>query len=249
MLPFDQKKASILREIGETLGDVPDALPKGLIDVQCLPIMAVINRHADMVTTSSCSGRILVFVEGEKEGKVGGKGEGGRWLYVNHIDTAADRALVFSWYESPEVRFDGDVAALAAASRCVLFKYEPMILHVACRDSATAAALFQTAMGCGFRESGIGSGNNVAVRISLRLDIPVGAHAGDALVSMCVLREYLAMAGRMALARHDENVRRMEKLLHAIEAMRVKSAVASETKEERRERKRREGLARQQQQT
>ncbi|KPI88406.1 hypothetical protein ABL78_2471 [Leptomonas seymouri] len=38
-----------------------DLSPKGSVDVKCLPVMNVLNTHADYITTSSCSGRISLF--------------------------------------------------------------------------------------------------------------------------------------------------------------------------------------------
>lgn len=36
----------------------------------------------------------------------------------------------------------------------LVFRFEPMIVAVECRDAATAAALVAAAIGAGFRESG-----------------------------------------------------------------------------------------------
>lgn len=47
-------------------------------------------------------------------------------------------------------------------------------MHVKCRNLPTASALYTAAMACGFRESGIGSNNLVGIRISLKLDAPLG---------------------------------------------------------------------------
>ncbi|CAZ86625.1 unnamed protein product [Tuber melanosporum] len=102
---FAAHKTQILAEI---LSPGPDASPKGSIDLHILPLINRLNEHRKIITTSSCSGRISVFLEGSKklagEGSraigeapepdekaefpsgnagMGGKG-GGKWLFVSH---------------------------------------------------------------------------------------------------------------------------------------------------------------------
>lgn len=145
--PFAQKKRSILAQISTTSETNPDASPKGTLDVHLLDLIRLINAHQDMVTTSSCSGRLSVFLEGEKGAaadeeagddagdagggreKVGGKGMGGKWLFVTH---EPDEVVTQSWW--PEVT--GYKEAVAAAvkqqadlrsRRYVLYKFEAMV--------------------------------------------------------------------------------------------------------------------------
>lgn len=243
--PFDQKKTSIMKEIGITDVNSPDASPKGTIDEKCLPLMRIINTDKDMVTTSSCSGRVSVFLEGKKEAvlQIGAKGNEGRWIFVTH-----DSADLDGWYENVDFTYGAPIEA-DATTRYILYKFEPLILHVKCRDLESANALYTAAMGCGFRESGIGTNNIVAIRISIKLDIPIGYYdaTNDTLVLM-VNKEYLKMITKLSLDRFQENERKISVLENAIEAMKQRGGGLSkkeeETKEERQERKRREGLAR-----
>lgn len=103
---FTAHKSRILAKISSPS---PDASPKGSVDTQILPLISRLNQHNRVFTTSSCSGRISIFLEGLKkntrssyfgenkqEGRVlaaedaggkagiGGKGEGGKWLFVSH---------------------------------------------------------------------------------------------------------------------------------------------------------------------
>lgn len=237
--PFDQKKASILQEIGITSETVPDASPKGTIDERCLPIMNVINAHPDMVTTSLCSGRVSVFLEGKKhENQIGAKGNEGRWLFVTHEPDALQ-----NWSDSVDFVFDTPPVT-SATTRYILFKFEPLILHVKCRDADTANMLFSTAMGCGFRETGIGSNNIVGIRILIKLDIPIGALQNDKHV-MFVSKEYLQIITKLSLDRFSENFRKMDQLQDAISQMgQYVKKEEKETKEQRRQRKIMEGMAR-----
>lgn len=240
---FDQKKASILLEISSNSSDSPDASPKGTIDELCLPIIEAINSKSHMVTTSSCSGRVSVFLEGIKnvdlgDTKIGAKGNEGKWIFVTH-----DPKSLGKWYESVDLVYNNNYNT-DIKTRYILFKFEPLILHVKCRDDKTAQQLYNVAMGCGFRESGIGSNNNVAIRISIKLDIPIGYLHQDKLVSF-VSKEYLELITKLSLDRFSENFKKMDQLHAAIDAMNdgtTKEKV--ETKEERRQRKINEGLAR-----
>lgn len=256
--PFDQKKQFILDEINSVQ---PDLSPKGTIDELCLPIMDLINAHNDLVTTSSCSGRISVFVEGTKEYnddlKVGGKGQGGRWLYVSHdsdnvtgwLKKLEDEGHKFIENTEPDVEnFDGKI-------RYVLYKYEPFILHVKCRDFSIASRLYNAAMSCGFRESGIGSNNIVAIRINIKLDVPIGFldEKTDEL-HLFVSRKYITLLDKLTLTKFEDNKRKMQELYNRVKKDVIdlsivnNSSTRQETKEERRERKKAEGLKKQREQ-
>lgn len=258
MSEFDQKKKFLLKEIGLNSEENPDASPKGTIDSLCIPLITMINSHKDMVTTSSCSGRLSVFLEGSKdvklvdEGtreniKIGAKGDGGHWLFVSH-----EKEEIKEWWKSENIKFKYKTAIKEGEynpnTRYVLFKYEPLILHVKCRDFSSASKLYSTAMGCGFRESGIGANNNVAIRISIRLDIPIGFLENETDDILCTVDEsYIKMVTKLAYDRFLENERKLDLLYERIEKEIINSVSTTEvkeTKEERKERKMREGLAR-----
>ncbi|KAI1176359.1 methyltransferase TYW3-domain-containing protein [Nemania sp. FL0916] len=111
---FTQKKERILAQLAVPEAEYSDASPKGSVDVGIRELIDEINALEGFVTTSSCAGRVSVFVEGRKtaggggkerdkgpledagkdgeggdEGPqtraaVGGKGGGGTWLFVSH---------------------------------------------------------------------------------------------------------------------------------------------------------------------
>ncbi|OIW30915.1 DUF207 domain-containing protein [Coniochaeta ligniaria NRRL 30616] len=101
---FEAKKAKILSQLSIPDADYTDASPKGSVDEGIRDLIGEINAREGLVTTSSCAGRVSVFVEGSKssnssaaaddndvEGErpkpasaVGGKGGGGAWLFVSH---------------------------------------------------------------------------------------------------------------------------------------------------------------------
>ncbi|KAK6456564.1 methyltransferase TYW3-domain-containing protein [Scheffersomyces xylosifermentans] len=253
--PFDQKKKSILSEISSTNSDSPDASPKGTIDELCIPLIELINSNNDMVTTSSCSGRVSVFLEGvknvsENDTKIGAKGNQGRWVFVTHNSNELNE-----WYSRVRLYFpkkdeEIDTPEKNINTRYILFKFEPLILHVKCRNQTSAIALYTTAMNCGFRESGIGSNNIVAIRISIKLDAPIGflddSDGEEKLISV-VSEGYLKMLTKLADDRFKENAKKIDELYKAIGNMNSKVTAQpdkKETKEERRERKIKEGLER-----
>jgi tRNA wybutosine-synthesizing protein 3 len=106
---FTTRKNKIIEELAIPDEDYTDLSPKGSVDLGVRDLIRDINALPGLVTTSSCAGRISVFLEGrrdvssseqevnpegaESEPEVqddqrvfapsGGKGAG-RWLYVSH---------------------------------------------------------------------------------------------------------------------------------------------------------------------
>ncbi|PVH86505.1 hypothetical protein DL98DRAFT_649960 [Cadophora sp. DSE1049] len=109
---FLLKKSRILQQLSVPLSEYDDLSPKGSIDVGIRELIDEINGLEGCVTTSSCAGRLSVFLEGRRRGVegeggmnreveegdsgerasesertaagVGGKGGGGRWFFVSH---------------------------------------------------------------------------------------------------------------------------------------------------------------------
>lgn len=104
---FTTKKNAILASLSNPESTYTDLSPKGSVDAAIKPLIDRINALEGIVTTSSCAGRVSVFFEGRKQGKgyegrgdakdkeglgkeseqaavPGGKGMGGKWLFVSH---------------------------------------------------------------------------------------------------------------------------------------------------------------------
>lgn len=62
---FTAKKSKILAVLGVDDDVYTDASPKGNLDVPIRGLIAEINAIDGLVTTSSCSGRVSVFVDGD----------------------------------------------------------------------------------------------------------------------------------------------------------------------------------------
>ncbi|PNG93974.1 tRNA wybutosine-synthesizing protein 2/3/4, partial [Tetrabaena socialis] len=77
---FQQRKAVVLQGLQ---AECADKSRKGSVDAPVASLVARINAHPAVYTTSSCSGRITVFGEPTPEGRAGGK-KGGEWVYASH---------------------------------------------------------------------------------------------------------------------------------------------------------------------
>lgn len=153
MLPagFNDRKAKILQQLAVPDADYSDASPKGSVDEGIRPLLEHVNAAEGFVTTSSCAGRVSVFVEGRKvaatpasEGEpdaagggaaerlagVGGKGGGGTWLYVSHDPHTRVGEDNVDWVE--ELKLGSSRGASqdcrgAFGKRLIHFKFEPMV--------------------------------------------------------------------------------------------------------------------------
>lgn len=256
---FDQKRTNIRRSLSKDADTYTDLSPKGSVDEPIRHLINIINRNSDLVTTSSCSGRVSVFLEGAGSG---GKGGGGRWLFVSH--EPLDLEMKRSWTETfglHRTAEDGK-SGVPAQVRHAHLKFEPMILHVLCRSSTVADKLLKCAQAAGFRESGasnvpgdVQTPVNVAIRtVGLAMDNIVG-HAAASEVGgeaqdncrSCVSEGYLAMLACIVDTRFHSNFGRMDRLRRLIEEAFGEIDVSRtwESADARRDRKRREGLKRQ----
>jgi tRNA wybutosine-synthesizing protein 3 len=146
-----------------------DKSPKGSLDLPIAALVHAINRHPDLVTTSSCSGRVVLFQSLP--------GRAGKWLLCSHATvTLADVSAALGSSDAEA----SDAGALIA------LKMEPAILHVQCRDVETAKWLLQLAVRCGFRESGLVLSGSNKVSASLRHTIFCSSLAGAHPDSSCV---------------------------------------------------------------
>lgn len=158
---FTAKKNAILVSLSTPESAYTDLSPKGSVDAAIKPLIDRINALDGVVTTSSCAGRVSVFLEGSKQGKEndgrgdvqgnvgigkvsehsavpGGKGLGGKWLFVSHEPVDLSKkgeskknlpdvlGLGFSRAEGDASVLSGDVDKM----RLVRFQFEPMVCRV-----------------------------------------------------------------------------------------------------------------------
>ncbi|XP_053841348.1 tRNA wybutosine-synthesizing protein 3 homolog isoform X2 [Vidua macroura] len=122
----------------------------------------------------------------------------------------------------------GDVmTALKKATGDVVFKFEPFVLHVLCRELQDAQLLHSVAIDSGFRNSGItvGRGGKItmAVRSTHCLEVPL-SHKGRLMVS----EEYIEFLVHVANQKMEENIRRIDRFHKGLE-LALEAAVPADT--------------------
>ncbi|XP_029815593.1 tRNA wybutosine-synthesizing protein 3 homolog, partial [Manacus vitellinus] len=122
----------------------------------------------------------------------------------------------------------GDVmTALEKSTGDVVFKFEPFVLHVLCRELQDAQLLHSVAVDSGFRNSGItvGRGGKItmAVRSTHCLEVPL-SHKGRLMVS----DEYIEFLVQVANQKMEENIRRIERFYKGLE-LALETAVPTDT--------------------
>ena len=130
---FVLKKKTILEQLELPAEEYHDLSPKGSIDGPIQGLIKEINSIPSLVTTSSCSGRIAVYLEGErcksssKSGSLGGKG-GGKWLFISHepLDMTKQDCSLYSLFNMESSQTQGASVPLGAV-RFVHFKFEAMV--------------------------------------------------------------------------------------------------------------------------
>ncbi|KAK6508067.1 hypothetical protein TWF506_010175 [Arthrobotrys conoides] len=265
---FNSRKNGILR----ALASGTDASPKGSVDKQIIPIMELLNSHPGAVTTSSCSGRVSVFLEGRKQrfttsipkqeqdtdvATAGGKGGDGRWLFVthNHLlddilqedrdDSSFLETIFGSIPSKPAVT--QLLGELSSETRYVHFKFEPMILHVLTETLEIANRLLTCAISSSFRESGIVSPLKnpiVAIRtMGLAFDAPVGIYDPEKnVIQRLVDPAGLRLLARLTEDRFRENSRRIDSLYRNLLSVMEAPETLLESKQTRAFRKKAEGI-------
>ncbi|XP_050162970.1 tRNA wybutosine-synthesizing protein 3 homolog isoform X2 [Myiozetetes cayanensis] len=175
MAAFARRKAQRLAR--------PDASRKRSLDARAAGLARLLNARERFCTASSCDGRVLVA---DTDGS-GIQKKNCRWLLVTHDPCAK-----------------GDVmTALEKATGDVVFKFEPFVLHVLCRELQDAQLL--------------------AVRSTHCLEVPL-SHKGRLLVS----EEYIEFLVQVANQKMEENIRRIERFQKGLE-LALEAAVPTDT--------------------
>ncbi|KAF7008271.1 hypothetical protein CFC21_023064 [Triticum aestivum] len=209
-MDFARRKAAALAALSSP---APDKSPKGGVDVPIAPLLDALNSHADLFTTSSCSGRISVLAQPSPQSQAADpkpkkKARGGGWLYISHDPADADAVV--------ELLFGGTGCGERGGGDELVFRFEPMIVAVECRDASAAATLVAAAIGAGFRESGITSLQRramVAIRCSIRMEVPLGLTN-----ELVVSPEYIRYLVRIANCKMEANKKRMDGFLDVLQS-------------------------------
>lgn len=267
---FTARKDAITSALAMPKEEYQDLSPKGSIDEAIIPLILQLNSYPGVVTTSSCAGRISVFLEGSKDphdGLIyeqnavpGGKGNGGRWLYVSHEPVNIPPQMepnhlteLFHLLRDQSKTLASLEPSAITELRFVKFQFEPMILHIMCASLTHARPILAAAINAGFRESGVQSLKNlddshafpmVAVRTNgLALSSLIGFVAPEVSQAVAMTEEsYLYVLLLQANERFKANEERIKRFQIGL---RVGNTEPWEEKDQRRERKRAAGLAEQ----
>ncbi|XP_021719707.1 tRNA wybutosine-synthesizing protein 2/3/4-like [Chenopodium quinoa] len=186
-MEFEKRKAATMAAISST---ELDKSPKGTIDAPIIPLLNTINNHPSYYTTSSCSGRISIFSH------LPDKPKGGTWAFISHdpVDPTSILNLIFPPSSTPATESADSPESTQSE---LVFRFEPLIIAVECKDVGAAQFLVALAISRGFRESGITSVSSkrviVAIRCSIRLEVPLGCK-GRIMVSPEYLRYLVEIA-------------------------------------------------------
>lgn len=162
------------------------------------------------------------------------------------------------FHDRAEPPSDEARTVMGSIPRLVHLSFSPLILHIHCASLWHARPLLSAAINAGFRESGVQSlralddpsaGVMVAIRTAgLAFETVVGVVEGQD-IRRIVDEDYLAMCAKIVNERFKWNDARRERLRAEIRRFGARQQVASswEDEDQRKARKRREGLRRQQQ--
>lgn len=199
-MDFPNKKEIVLRK--------EDLSRKGTIDEKIVELVNFINAQDCYVTTSSCSGRISIFVPSEQRKK------GCHWLFLSH----------------DIVSFEDVNQALENHCGSAALKFEPFVLHVQCSNVEVAQKLHTASLESGFRNSGLSISKKgkiiSAVRSTLSLEVPLSCD-GKLLVS----HEYISYVVSICNEKMKENWERIERLFLELKTIFVQSCMKIEPEE------------------
>ncbi|KAM5322492.1 tRNA wybutosine-synthesizing protein 3 homolog isoform 1-T1 [Glossophaga mutica] len=175
---------------------------KGSVDEDVAEIVQLLNGQEQFFTTSSCSGRIILL-----DGSINGsevQKQNRCWLLVTHKPCIKDDVII----------------ALKNSNGDAVLKFEPLVLHIQCRQLQDAQILHSVAIDSGFRNSGITVGKRgktmLAVRSTHGLEVPL-SHKGKLMVT----EDYIDFLLKIANQKMEENKKRIERfyncLQHALE--------------------------------
>ncbi|CAD7683021.1 unnamed protein product [Nyctereutes procyonoides] len=211
-LPGTDRAAEFGRWKAQCLGRA-DLSRKGSVDEGAAGLVQLLNGREQYFTTSSCAGRIVLLDGGINGFEV--QKQNCCWLLVTH---------------KPCVK-DDVIAALKKANGDAILKFEPLVLHVQCRQLQDAQILHSVAVDSGFRNSGITVGKRgktmLAVRSTHGLEVPL-SHKGKLMVT----EEYIDFLLKVANQKMEENKKRIERfyncLQHALEKETITNSHANE---------------------
>ncbi|XP_058753871.1 tRNA wybutosine-synthesizing protein 2/3/4 isoform X1 [Vicia villosa] len=209
-MEFEKRKSSTLASLNSTESDKS---PKGSLDTPIIPLINTLNQNPNFFTTSSCSGRISILsqpISPIPSPQTKKKAKGGTWLFVSHHPAEPDS--VVSLLFPSESTHSPDSSPISE----LVFRFEPLIIAIECRDLSSAHSLVSLAISSGFRESGITNANKrviIAIRCSIRMEVPLGDTD-----KIMVTDEYVRYLVRVGNEKMEANRNRTERFLRLLQS-------------------------------
>lgn len=175
-----------------------DKSRKGSIDDKIKKLFNKINSLEDFYTTSSCSGRILLFTipKSNKKNEV-------QYLFCSH----------------KKIQYN-DINKILKLNKIpkddVWFKVDPVILHVACKNINCAKKLLNVARDIGFRRSGVISIGKSKIILEL-----ISTEKIEAIVSkngrLLIDEDYFKVLVKEGNKKLEKTWKKIEKLLNSLD--------------------------------
>jgi len=182
-MDFDKRKKDTLEKI--------DKSKIGLIDPGIQELVNKINSNADLFTTSSCSGRIVLLQKQKKKHEC-------KWIYKSHNKA--------SWEDLSK--------SIGTIEGDCWFLYESFILHVCARDIKSADQLLKTAWSVGLKRAGI---THIDKRIMLeivsneRIECPIASDG-----KLIVKEDYIKILISKANKKLEKNKKKIEDITSSL---------------------------------
>ncbi|MBW00536.1 tRNA wybutosine-synthesizing protein 3, partial [Eschrichtius robustus] len=162
-----------------------DLSRKGSVDEDVVELVQLLNGREQFFTTSSCAGRIILLDQGINGSEV--QKQNCCWLLVTHKPCVKDDVIV----------------ALKKANGDAILKFEPLVLHVQCRQLQDAQILLSSVSLV--HKSSYLNCSLQAVRSTHGLEVPL-THKGKLMVT----EEYINFLIKIANQKMEENKKRIE---------------------------------------
>jgi len=192
---FDQWKHDALAN------DKEDLSRKHSIDDYIINLINRINNHIDYYTSSSCSGRTIVFTSSAIV--TSSTKSDCQWLYVTHEQ--ADLNTILNCLEQRSKDID-----------MISIKFEAFILHIICRTLESAKILLNIALECGYRNSGLVISNQGKITLAIRsthaLEVPLVIGG-----CLCVDQDYITKIVSIANEKMTANMAKIDKFSLCVE--------------------------------
>lgn len=178
---FEKRKLHVLNEFKASLN-------VGDVDENLIPILEYINSRDGFYTTSSCSGRIVLFQD----------------LGSKRLDK-----FLGKWHRT--VNFDDIWSSLKKCKGTVWFRYEPVILHVVARELKGAKKMLELSLKSGFKRSGVHGLNEERYIIEIcsteKIDTPIMENG-----RLLIPESYLRYLVKMANKKFQDGQKKLKKL-------------------------------------